>query len=125
MAEHGLLIVGGRVATAAGVRFWRRPRVTKTSRFSYQREFAEFYSVTPESDAWRTNGVAGAGLTLVETKRLKPLSRCAPYPSFALDGTFRPVRHTVLRRDANKFVKDLPRLSKAGKSPLKYTEGTL
>ena len=87
--------------------------------FSYQREFSEFYAVTPESTAWRTNGVEGAGLPLAETPPLKTLGRGAPYPTFALDGTFRPVRRTTLRRDPAKAVKPRNCVSETGKGTFK------
>ena len=115
------VVSGGRTLAATGrdFRAMRLPRVQKTSRFSYQREFAEFYAVTPESTAWRTNGVDGAGLPLAETPPLKTLGRGASYPTFALDGTFRPVRRTVLRRDPSKAVKPRNCVSGTGKGTFK------
>ena len=115
------VVSGGRTlaATRRDFRAMRLPRVQKTSRFSYQREFAEFYAVTPESTAWRTNGVDGAGLPLAETPPLKTLGRGAPYPTFALDGTFRPVRRTILRRDPAKAIKPRSCVSGAGKGTFK------
>ena len=115
------VVSGGRTlaATVRDFRAMRLPRVQKTSRFSYQREFAEFYAVTPESTAWRTNGVDGAGLPLAETPPLKTLGRSASYPTFALDGTFRPVRRTTLRRDPSKAVKPRNCVSGTGKGTFK------
>ncbi len=115
------VVSGGRTLAATGrdFRAMRLPRVQKTSRFSYQREFAEFYAVTPESTAWRTNGVDGAGLPLVDVAPLKSLPRGAPYPTFALDGTFRPVRRTTLRRDPSKAVKPRNCVSGLGKGKYK------
>lgn len=75
------------------------PRVRRTSRYSYERALAEFYRVAPESYAWRTNGISGAGLRLETRPMLKPLPRGAPYPDFAFDGTFRPTVRTVMIRD--------------------------
>ena len=97
----------------------RPPRIAKASRFSYQREFAEFYAVTPESYAWRTAGVEGAGLPLVEAAPLKPLPRNAPYPAFALDGTFRPTFRTKLHRDPARKGKERSCITRTGKSALK------
>ena len=116
------VVADGKILAATGRDFKavRLPRVRKTSRFSYQREFSEFYSVSPESYAWRTNDVADAGLPLVEVPPEKPLPRGAPYPTFALDGTFRPVARTVLRRDpARKSVKSRFCVDCAGKGTFK------
>ena len=129
------VVCGGRVlarTTAAGMggpsavsasafKSIRLPRVKRTSRFSYQREFAEFYSVTPESYAWRTNGIAGAGLPLggpgsvpATMTPLKPLPRGAPHPTFVLDGTFRPTRRTFLHRDPKRIGKPRSCVDAAG-----------
>ena len=118
------VVSGGRILAETGrdFRAVRLPRVAKTSRFSYQREFSEFYAVTPESYAWRTNGLSGAGLALVPATSLKPLPRDAPYPDFALDGTFRPVRRTVLRRNPVRKTKPRSCIEKAGKGSLKGFE---
>ncbi|MBQ3289702.1 MAG: hypothetical protein IJH50_09865 [Kiritimatiellae bacterium] len=115
------VVSGGRTLAATGrdFRAVRLPRVAKTSRFSYQREFAEFYKVSPESYAWRTGGVEGAGLPLEELAPRKPLGRGAPYPTFALDGTFRPTVRTVLRRDPAKNVKQRSCVEDAGKGSFK------
>ena len=115
------VVSGGKTLAATGrdFRAVRLPRTAKTSRFSYQREFSEFYQVTPESYGWRTNGVAGAGLPLVDVAPLKSLPRGAPYPTFALDGTFRPVRRTILRRDPAKAIKPRSCVSGAGKGTFK------
>lgn len=115
------VVSGGKTLAETGrdFRAMRLPRVQKTSRFSYQREFAEFYAVTPESTAWRTNGVDGAGLPLAETPPLKTLGRGAPYPTFAFDGTFRPVRRTTLRRDPSKAIKPRSCVSEAGRGSFK------
>ena len=115
------VVAGGRVLAATGrdFRAVRLPRTAKTSRFSYQREFAEFYAVSPESYAWRTDGVRGAGLPLEETPALKPLGRGAPYPTFALDGTFRPTARTSLRRDPARKGKPRKCVEDAGKGSFK------
>ena len=115
------VVSGGRTLAATGrdFRAMRLPRVAKASRFSYQREFAEFYKVSPESYAWRTDGVEGAGLPLEERALRKPLGRGAPYPTFALDGTFRPTVRTVLRRDPAKKVKSRLCVEDAGKGAFK------
>ena len=107
-------------------RAMRLPRTVKTSRFSYQREFAEFYVVTPESYVWRTNGVAGAGLPLVACAPLKPLPRGAPYPTFALDGSFRPTFRTTLHRDPARQGKVRSCVTRTGKGDLKgFAQETL
>lgn len=122
------VVCDGRLMAETGrdFRAIRLTRVAKTSRFSYQREFAEFYAVTPESNAWRSNGLRGAGLTLVPTAQLKPLPRVAPYPTFAFDGTFRPVRRTTLRRDPARKVKKVSCTEDGGKGPFKgFAKGEL
>ena len=118
------VVSDGRILAETGrdFRAVRLPRVVKTSRFSYQREFSEFYAVTPESYAWRTNGLSDGGLKLVPTTLLKPLPRGAPYPDFALDGTFRPVRRTVLRRNPARKMKPRSCVEKGGKGSLKGFE---
>ena len=115
------VVSGGKTLAATGrdFRAMRLPRTTRTSRFSYQREFAEFYAVTPESHAWRADGVYGAGLPLVETPVLKPLGRGATYPTFAIDGTFRPTFRTKLRRDPAKDVKRRSCITQTGRGALK------
>ena len=114
------VVAGGKtlVVTGRDFKVLRLPRTTKTNRFSYQREFAEFYHVAPESYDWRTNGVTGVGLPLVEAKALKELGRGAPYPTFELDGTFRPTFKTALRRDPGKAVKPI-HVVNTGKGSLK------
>ena len=115
------VVSGGKALAVTGRDFkaMRLPRVKKTSRFSCQREFAEFYAVTPDSYAWRTNGVEGTGLPLVELAPSKPLPRSAPYPTFAFDGTFRPARRTVLHRDPSKKGKLRNCVENAGKGSFK------
>ena len=115
------VVCGGKTLAATGRDFkaMRLPRVKKTSRFSYQREFAEFYAVSPELYAWRTNGVEGAGLPLVELAPAKPLPRGAPYPTFAIDGTFRPTVRTALRRDLGRKGKPRHCVENAGKGSFK------
>ena len=97
----------------------RLPRIAKASRFSYMREFAEFYTVTPESYAWRTNGLCDSTLQLVHVPSLKPLPRVAPRPTFAFDGTFRPTLRTSLRRDPARKVKKVSCTEDGGKGPFK------
>ena len=101
------VVSGGRVLVETGRDFCaiRLPRIRKTSRFSYMREFSEFYKVTPESYSWRTNGLHDSALPLVPAASLKPLPRVAPYPTFAFDGTFRPTVRTSLRRDYSRKIK--------------------
>ena len=122
------VVAGGRTLAATGRDFkaMKLPRVAKTSRFSYQREFAEFYAVTPKANDWRTNGVKGDGLPLTGVKALKPLGRCAPYPTFAFDGTFRPTFRTTLHRDTGRKGKPLPYIERTGKGALKgFAQETL
>ncbi len=115
------VVSGGKTLAATGYDFRavRLPRIQKTSRFSYQREFAEFYTVTPESYGWRTNAEAGAWLPLVHVPVLKTLDRGAPYPTFGLDETFHPVRRTALHRDSAKRHRPCLRSDKAGSGQLK------
>ena len=115
------VVSGGRTLAATGrdFRAMRLPRVARTNRFSYQREFAEFYAVSPESYAWRIDGVLGAGLPFAEAPMPKPLGRGAPYPKFALDGTFRPTMRTSLRRDPARKCKPRSCVEDAGKGTFK------
>ena len=106
-------------APQSGFRAVRLPRIAKASRFSYMREFAEFYTVTPESYAWRTNGLCDSTLQLVHVPSLKPLSRVAPRPTFAFDGTFRPTLRTSLRRDPARKVKKVSCTEDGGKGSFK------
>lgn len=56
-------------------------RVQKTQRYSFQRTFSEVYRLTPQADAWRTDGpFTPAKLTQMPQVRL--LERIAPYPVF-------------------------------------------
>lgn len=87
------------VATGRDFKATDLPRVRRTTRYSYERALAEFYRVTPESFAWRTNGVDGTGLPLETRPTLRELPRGASYPDFALDGTFRPTFLTTMVRD--------------------------
>lgn len=87
------------VATGRDFKAVDLPRVRRTTRYSYERALAEFYRVTPESHAWRTNGVDGTGLPLETRPALGELPRGAPYPDFAFDGTFRRTFRTAMVRD--------------------------
>lgn len=95
------------------------PRIRKTNRFSYQREFGEFYVVTPESYSWREKGVSGAGLPVVDWPMLNCLERGAPYPTLAFDGTFRPSIKTKMRRDRTKVIKKISCIENGGVMPYK------
>ena len=95
MAE---VVAGGRVLAATGAgtrdacpyrcdfRAYETPRVTKCSRFSYQRAFGEAYRLSPN---WR-----GAELPLVEGPQVRLLERIASYPKFEVIDALKPVSTT-------------------------------
>ena len=116
------VVSGGRTLAATGRDFTavKLPRVKKVNRFSYQRGFAEFYRVDPDSDAWRVDGVKAPGLPLAVCPPLKPLGRCAPYPTLAFDGTFRNTFLTTLvPRDPKSEMKTSRTVDSAGIAPYK------
>lgn len=121
--DEGVVVTHGRArspsAPQAAFRAVRLPRIAKTSRFSYMREFAEFYTVTPESYAWRTNGLCDSTLPLVPATSLKPLPRGSPYPTFVLDDTFRPTVRTSLRRDPTRTAKKVSCAENGGRGSFK------
>ena len=116
----------GRLLAATGRDFKATdlPRVRRTSRFSYQRGFSEFYRVNASSYAWRTNGVAGAGLPLVRRPLGRTLGRGAPYPTLEMDGTFRPTRTTKVRRAADRAPRRLVFSVDVGQPPCDFVAST-
>lgn len=111
----------GRLLARTGRDFkaMRLPRVQKTNRLSYQREFGEFYRVTPASYAWRTAGVAGEGLPLSVRPMRTALERGAPYPDFHFAATFAPTRLTKMRRNAAKPLAKSITIESAGRGTFK------
>ena len=116
----------GRVLAATGRDFRATdlPRVRRTSRFSYQRGFSEFYRVNASSYDWRTNGVSGAGLPLVPRPLARTLERGAPYPTLEMDGTFRPALATKVRRAADRALRRLVFSVDVGQPPCDFIAST-
>lgn len=115
------VLLRGKSVAETGRDFKARPldRVRKVNRMSFQRAPAEFWRLDLASDAWRTDGVAGAGLELETRPPLKALDRGAPYPDFAFDGNFRPTVRTRFTRDASAPPKPIITVEKADeKGPL-------
>ena len=116
------IVSDGRVLAATGRDFAAKklPRVQKINRFSYQRGFAEFYRLNPEDDAWRVDGISSPGLPVAECPPLKPLGRCAPYPTCAFDGTFKNTVLTLLvPRDAKSKMRPSRTVDQSGIAPYK------
>ena len=84
------IIANGRVlaATGADFRAYETPRVTKCSRYSYQRAFGEAYRLAPD---WK-----GSDLTLAERPSVRLVERIAPYPKFEALADLKPVSSTVV-----------------------------
>ena len=82
MAE---VVAGDRVlaATGADFRAYETPRVTKCSRYSYQRAFGEAYRLSPD---WK-----GAELPIAEGPQVRLVERIAPYPKFEVIDGLKPV----------------------------------
>ena len=86
------IIANGRVLAATGkdgaFRAFETPRVTKCSRYSYQRAFGEAYRLAPD---WK-----GSDLTLAERPSVRLVERIAPYPKFEVLADLKPVSSTVV-----------------------------
>ena len=92
------VVAGDRVLAATGVgtrdacpyhadfRAYETPRVTKCSRYSYQRAFGEAYRLVPD---WK-----GAELPLVERPTVRVIERIAAYPKFEVINGLKPVSAT-------------------------------
>ena len=94
------VVSGDRVLAATGRTFkaFETPRVTKCSRFSYQRAFGEAYRLSPE---W-----TGAELPLAEQPAVPLLERIAGYPDFSVNDRLQALSCTaVKRRMAFKYRK--------------------
>ena len=82
------VIVDGRVALATakggGFRVLRLPKVQNTTRYTFQRGFAEFYKVGTKAWDWRVEAAKEGGLALEETPAVPFLPRRAPMPLFEL-----------------------------------------
>ena len=86
------IIANGRVLAATGkdgaFRAFETPRVTKCSRYSYQRAFGEAYRLAPD---WK-----GSDLALAERPSVRLVERIAPYPKFEVLADLKPVSSTVV-----------------------------
>lgn len=113
--------VGGKIVASAARDFKAidLPVVRETSRFSYQRGFGEFYSVTPESKRWRTEGIPGEGLAIGRVFCRKELPRGVSYPDMSIDRTFKPTVRSALKFDAERKIKLADTLNRAGKGNFK------
>lgn len=69
----------------------RLPRVTKCSRYSFQRGFGEAYRVDA---SWGTFG--GAPLPLAEQPGKRLIGRIAPLPDMSVNNGFKPVKRTIV-----------------------------
>ena len=106
-------------STASNFKAIKLPVVQRTSRFSYQRGFTEFYRVTPEDYRWRRHGIDGAGLETVSVQRRKSLPRAVSYPDMTIDRTFKPTVRSSLVFDEGRKIKTFATLEAAGKSNFK------
>ena len=70
-------------------------RIRKVPRFSGQRTFI---------DAWRVGETAAPPLRLVEQQMKRYESRPVPYPDFAVNRSFRPIRKERLTKDPSRDI---------------------
>lgn len=95
------VVVGRRVLAATGANgafeACDLPRVTKCSRYSYQRAFGEAYKVGADWDAW-TKGGRMAALPLAEQSAKKLVDRIAPLPDHSVNDSFKPLKATSVER---------------------------
>ena len=86
------VVADGRVLTATGRDFtaWETPRVTKCSRYSYQRAFGEAYRLSP---GWK-----GARLAPAVQSAVPLVERIAPLPDFPVAKLVSPIAATKVRR---------------------------
>ena len=86
------VVAGGRVLVETGRDFtaFDTPRVTKCSRYSFQRAFGEAYRMSP--------GWNGAQLKLAEQPAVPLVERIAPLPDFPVTKLVRPIAATKVRR---------------------------
>ena len=68
------------------------PRIQKVPRYSFQRPFGEAYTLRPESTVWRTGGVPFTPVALAAQPGRRLLPRIAPYPTFDLNRSARPIK---------------------------------
>ena len=82
------VVAGDRVlaVTGADFRAYETPRVTKCSRYSYQRAFGEVYRLAP--------GWTGAELPLAERPSVQVIERIAAYPKFEVIDGLKPISAT-------------------------------
>ena len=82
------VVAGDRVlaATGADFRAYETPRVTKCSRYSYQRTFGEAYRLAP--------GWAGAEPPLAQRPSVRVIERIAAYPKFEVIDGLKPMSTT-------------------------------
>lgn len=94
------VVVGDRVLARTGLdgsfAAFDQSRVTKCTRFSFQRAFAEAYRLTPAAEAWKTTG--GTPLPLAERPAVPLLARLAPLPDLSVSRTLKPLETTTIAR---------------------------
>jgi alpha-L-rhamnosidase len=78
-------------------------RVQKVQRYSFQRPFSEVYRLTPDADAWRTDGAFDAQ-PLAAQPAVPLLPRRAPYPAFDVRAPAREVFAGEAKLNAAKKV---------------------
>lgn len=114
------VLVDGRVALATakdgGFGAVRLPKVRNTTRYTFQRGFAEFYKVGVKAWDWRVGGRGKSekgGLVLEETPVVPLLPRRAPLPLFELkrpkivgttEAVFEPLPESALKTKGINFL---------------------
>ena len=93
------VLVGGNVVAATGVgngfESFDAGRICKAPRFSGQRTFI---------DAWRVGGMVGPPQKLAVQPMRKYEARPLPYPDFAVNRSFRPIRKERLVKDPSRKI---------------------
>ena len=93
------VMIDGKVAAATGVgddfKAFDAGRIRKVPRFSSQRTFI---------DAWRIGGESRTSGTLSPQPMKRYESRPLPYPNFAVNRSFRPIRKERLLRDPSRKI---------------------
>ncbi|MCQ2394793.1 MAG: hypothetical protein MJ249_10940 [Kiritimatiellae bacterium] len=85
-------------AEGAGAAFsaYNLSRITKASRYSFQRAFAEAYSLTPTYEAWKAG--KGTALPLAMVPAVPLVARIAPLPDFTVQRALKPLATTTVHR---------------------------
>ena len=99
------IVAGDRVLAATGAgtrdacpyhtdfRAYETPRVTKCSRYSYQRAFGEAYRLGTAA-AWGHTSLPGTELPLAERPSVRVIERIAAYPKFEVIDGLKPISAT-------------------------------